>query len=88
MIRRIDPPRVSFAALKTLVVSLIFLPLAAVILAVPLVRLLVPVWPAPVEERLDVDGRPVLALAESGGSPAEEPGRSALRSSIASKVTR
>ena len=55
----------TLTALKSLVVSLIFLPLAALILTLPMVRLLVPVWPDPVEERLDVDGRPVLSLVDS-----------------------
>lgn len=34
-------------------------------LTVPLVRLLVPVWPPPVEERLDEQGRPILSLVEA-----------------------
>lgn len=50
--------------MKTIVVSLIFLPIAAVVLLVPLVRLAVPVWPVAVEERLDPDGRPLLAFAD------------------------
>ena len=51
--------------MKTLLVSLIFLPVAAVVLLLPLVRLIVPVWPEPIEERLDPDGRPLLTLAAS-----------------------
>lgn len=34
------------------------------ILALPLIRLLVPVWPVAVEERLDEQGRPLLSLIE------------------------
>ncbi|MBY6205274.1 hypothetical protein [Halomonas denitrificans] len=49
--------------MKTIVVSLIFLPIAAVVLLVPLVRLAAPVWPVAVEERLDPVGRPELAFA-------------------------
>ncbi len=51
--------------MKTIVVSLIFLPIAAVVLLVPLVRLAVPVWPVAVEERIDPDGRPLLTFAEA-----------------------
>lgn len=59
--------RTASELLKTIVVSLIFLPIAAVVLLVPLVRLAIPVWPAEVEERLDPEGRPVLEFAASDG---------------------
>lgn len=66
MIRRNKLPlTMTLTALKSLVVSLIFLPLALLILALPMVRLVVPVWPQPVEERLDAEGRPVLSLVDS-----------------------
>ncbi|NKI35926.1 hypothetical protein HFP89_12210 [Wenzhouxiangella sp. XN79A] len=56
--------------MKTLVVSLIFLPFAAVVLAVPLHRLVLPLWPEPVVERLDADNRPVLEPASRVDAPA------------------
>lgn len=64
------PLTMAFTALKSLVVSLIFLPLAALILVLPMVRLVVPVWPHPVEERLNAEGRPVLSLVDSTRSSA------------------
>lgn len=46
--------------MKTLVVSLIFLPLAVIVLSIPLHRLVVPLWPGTVIERLNAESRPVL----------------------------
>lgn len=46
--------------MKTLVVSLIFLPLAVIVLSLPLHRLVLPLWPGTVTERLDAENRPVL----------------------------
>lgn len=50
--------------MKTVIVSLIFLPLAVAVLSIPLHRLIQPLWPEPVVERLDEQNRPVLERAD------------------------
>jgi hypothetical protein len=56
--------------LKTTLVSLIFLPLAVAVLSIPLHRLVQPLWPEKVIERLDAQNRPVLEPVEAVESPA------------------
>lgn len=50
--------------MKTILVSLIFLPLAVAVLSIPLHRLIQPLWPEPVAERLDAQNRPVLDVVD------------------------
>ena len=50
--------------MKTLVVSLIFLPLAVIVLSLPLHRLVLPLLPGAVIERLDAENRTVLEPVE------------------------
>lgn len=62
--------RLEIKPLKTTLVSLIFLPLAVAVLSIPLHRLVQPLWPEKVVERLDAENRPVLDPVAGVDSPA------------------